>query len=60
MTDERIIAYLLKELPEGDAEQFEEQCFEQESWPAQISLVEDKLIEDFLRGVLTPEQRQHF
>jgi methionine-rich copper-binding protein CopC len=60
MTDERIIAYLLKELPEGDAEQFEEQCFEQESWPAQISLVEDELIEDFLRRKLTPEQHQRF
>ncbi len=60
MTDERIIAYLLKELPEGEAEQFEELCFEQESWPAQINLVEDELIDDYLRNELAPEQRQHF
>ena len=60
MTDERIIAYLLKELPEEESEQFEEQCFQQESWPEQINLVEEELIDDYLRGELAPEQRQHF
>lgn len=60
MTDERIIAYLLKELPEEEAERFEEQCFEQESWPARISLVEEDLIDEYLRDELQPEQRQHF
>jgi len=60
MTDERIIAYLLEELPEEDSKRFEEECFAQESWPEQISLVEDDLIDGYLRGDLTPEQRRHF
>ncbi|HEY0171493.1 MAG TPA: hypothetical protein VGB98_10755 [Pyrinomonadaceae bacterium] len=60
MTDERIIAYLLEELPEEDSKRFEEECFARESWPDQISLVEDDLIDGYLRGDLTPEQRRRF
>jgi hypothetical protein len=60
MTDERIIAYLLKELPEDDLERFEDECFAQEEWPAQINLVEGDLIEDYLRDELTAERRQRF
>jgi len=60
MTDERIIAYLLEELPEEDSERFEKECFAQDSWPEQISLVEDDLIDGYLRGDLTPEQRRRF
>lgn len=60
MTDERIIAYLLEELPEEDSKRFEEECFAQECWPEQISLVEDDLIDGYLRGDLTPEQRWRF
>lgn len=60
MTDERIIAYLLEELPEEDSKRFEEECFAQESWPDQLSLVEDDLIDGYLRNDLTPEQRRRF
>lgn len=60
MTDERIIAYLLEELPEAESEQFEDECFAQESWPTQINLVEEDLIDAYLRDELPPEQRQHF
>lgn len=60
MTDEHIIAYLLEELPEEDSKRFEEECFAQESWPEQISLVEDDLIDGYLRGDLAPEQRRRF
>jgi len=60
MTDQRIIAYLLEELPEEELKQFEEECFEQESWPNQIIPVEEDLIDAYLRGELTQEQRQHF
>jgi methionine-rich copper-binding protein CopC len=60
MTDERIIAYLLKELPEEESEQFEDECFAQESWPAQLSLIEEDLIDAYLRGELIQEQRQRF
>src|SRR5436309_5643134 len=60
MTDEHIIAYLLEELPEAALERFEEECFAQEEWPASINLVEEDLIEAYLRDELTPERRQRF
>jgi anti-sigma factor RsiW len=60
MTDERIIAYLLKELPEEELERFEDDCFAQEDWPEHLKLVEEDLIDDYLRGELTPEQRRRF
>lgn len=60
MTDERITAYLLGELPDEESERFEDECFAGENWPEQISLAEDDLINAYLRRELTPEQRQHF
>jgi hypothetical protein len=61
MTDERIIAYLLEELPEEDMERFEDECFAQESWPTDmINGVEEDLIDAYLRDELTPERRQRF
>ena len=61
MTDEHIIAYLLEELPEDDLERFEDECFAQDSWPAeQINVVEEDLIDAYLRDELTPERRQRF
>jgi methionine-rich copper-binding protein CopC len=60
MNDERIIAYLLKELPDEDLERFEDECFAQESWPTQIELVEEDLIDAYLRRELTPERRRRF
>ena len=60
MTDERILAYLLKELPDEELERFEDECFEQEGWPAQLDAVEEDLIEDYLREGLAPERRARF
>jgi hypothetical protein len=60
MTDERITAYLLKELPEEELERFEDECFEQESWPDQIHLAEEDLVDTYLRGELSPERRERF
>jgi hypothetical protein len=60
VTDERIIAYLLGELPGEDSERFEDDCFELEDWPDQLNQVEGDLIEDYLRGDLTPERRRLF
>jgi hypothetical protein len=60
MTEERIVAYLLEELPEEELERFEDECLAQESWPAEINLVEEELIDDYLRGVLAPKQRLNF
>jgi hypothetical protein len=60
MTEDRIIAYLLEELPEEEAERFEDECFAGENWPAQINLVEEDLIDDYLRDRLVPERRESF
>lgn len=60
MTEERIIAYLLEELPDAEAVQFEEDCFAQESWPDQCKIVEADLIDAYLRRELTEERRQRF
>ncbi len=60
MTDERIIAYLLKELPEENSEQVEDECFAEELPPDLIRSVEDDLIDDYLRGELIGERRQRF
>lgn len=60
MTDERIIAYLLEELPEEKLEQFEDECFAQETWPDQLNLVEEDLIDAYLRGELGQERQQRF
>lgn len=60
MTDERIIAYLLKELPEDELERFEEECFAQEDWPLEINSAEEDLIDAYLRNELNAEQRQRF
>lgn len=60
MTDERIIAYLLGELPEEESEQFEDHCIAQERWPIEIRMGEEDLIEAYLRDELTQERRQRF
>lgn len=60
MTDERTIAYLLNELPEHEAEQFEEQCFSQPEWPEEIESAEYDLIEAYLKNELSPERRRRF
>ena len=60
MTDEHIIAYLLQELTEEEAERFEEQCFAQEEWPADIDSVEQELIDAYLRNDLTKDRHRRF
>ena len=61
MTDERTIAYLLNELPEHEAAQFEEQCFSQPEWPdAELESAEEDLIQAYIRNELSPERRRRF
>ena len=60
MTDETIIAYLLDDLAEEEHNAFEEECFAAAEWPAQISLVETDLIDDYLRDRLPPLQHTRF
>ena len=60
ITEERIIAYLLAELPGEEAERFEDECFAGENWPGQLNLAEEDLIDEYLRDALTPERRRRF
>ena len=60
MTDEHITAYLLEELSEEESQQFEEQCFAQAEWPAEIDAVEQDLIDSYLRDELTADRRRRF
>lgn len=56
----RVVSYLLGQMSEEEAEQFEDECFAQKNWPAQIMLVEEDLIDAYLHDELTPEQRGLF
>jgi hypothetical protein len=58
--EHRAVSYLLGQLSEQEAEQFEDKCFAQECWPTQIDAVEDDLIDEYLHGELSPEQHRLF
>lgn len=61
MTNERTTAYLLEELTEPEAEQFEEQLFARPEWPAdELDAAEADLIDAYIRNELTPNQQQDF
>ena len=60
MTDERTTAYLLRELTEEEAERFEEECFSQEEWPAELDSAEHELIDAYLRNELSKDRRRRF
>ena len=61
MNNERIRAYLLEELSEREAEQFEEQCFAEPEWPtSDLDAAEDDLIEAYVRNELSPDQHRRF
>ena len=61
MTDERTTAYLLNELPEPEAEQFEEQCFTQPEWPdIELDSAETDLIHAYIKNELSPERQRRF
>lgn len=60
MTDERTTAYLLDELPEHEAQQFEDECFSQPEWPEIVESAEEDLIQAYIENELSPERRQRF
>lgn len=60
MTDERIVSYLLGELPEEESERFDEEFMAAGHLAEEIRLVEDDLVDAYLLGELTHEQRRHF
>lgn len=60
MTHERLTAYLLRELTEEEAEQFEDQCFAHEKWPADLDAAERELIDAYLGNELGEDRRLRF
>jgi hypothetical protein len=61
MIDERTTSYLLEELTERDAEQFEEQLFKELEWPAaDLDSAEEDLIDAYIRNELTPDRQRRF
>src|SRR5215208_6492007 len=60
MTDEHITAYLLRELTQEEAERFEEQCFGEEEWPADLDSAEQELVDAYVRNELSRDRRQRF
>lgn len=61
MNDERTTAYLLNELPQDEAEQFEEECFSQPEWPLEeLTSAEEDLIHAYIKNELSPERHRRF
>lgn len=56
----RVDSYLLGQMSEEESERFEDECFAQRSWPSQMKLVEDDLIDAYLHKELAPEQHRLF
>lgn len=56
----RVVSYLLGQMSEEESERFEDECFEQRSWPSQIALVEEELIDAYLHDEMPAEQRGLF
>jgi anti-sigma factor RsiW len=60
MNDKQIMAYFLEELPEEESAQIEERCFNDEEYAEQVFAVENELVDDYLCGKLTAENRARF
>lgn len=61
MTEERTTAYLLNELSQHEAEQFEEQLFSQPEWPdVELETAEEDLIQAYIKKELSPERQRRF
>ena len=58
--DETIIAYLLGELPEDEAERIERCYLEDESLFQRLEEVEDELVDDYVGGALAPTKQAAF
>jgi len=56
----RALEYLLGELPEQEAVEFEEQCFVDDNLFEETSALENDLIDSFVRGELSEAERQQF
>src|SRR5262245_18725678 len=63
--DEKLIRhYLLGELTEEERRQLEARVFDDEElasrFPEHLSLIEDELVEDYVKGALTPREKMRF
>jgi hypothetical protein len=52
--------YLLGQLPEGEQQRIEESFFSDEEFLAELLVVEDDLIDDYVRGQLSASERERF
>jgi CHAT domain-containing protein/tetratricopeptide (TPR) repeat protein len=58
--EKRVRNYLLGELADAGARQLEEQLLRQDEFVEQVLLIEDELIEDYVRGDLSADERERF
>jgi len=58
--DQTIIRYLLNELPDAEQVSFEDEYLEDEALFEQVRAVEEELIEDYVKGALSPNERRLF
>src|SRR5262249_44153828 len=63
--DEKLIRrYLLGELTEDERRRLEARVFDDEEFasrfPEHLSLIEDELVEDYVKSALTPLEKKHF
>lgn len=55
-----VTSYLLGQMSEEESDRFEDECLAQKTWPSQVKLVEEDLIDAYLQGELQPEQYRLF
>ena len=60
ITDEMLIKYLLGDLPEEERIQIEEKYFLDDDFFQQLLLVEDELVDSYVKNELTPSQMKLF
>lgn len=60
ISEQMMIQYLLGELPEAWQAHFERRFFTDSECYAQLQIVEERLIDDYVRGQLSSERRERF
>jgi len=58
--DQRVVSYLLGELPEAEQVRLEEEYFADEEKFQQLQAAQNDLLDAYARGLLTPAQREQF
>lgn len=58
--DSTLRNYLLGSLPENEVEVYDERIFDDDEFAARVLMVEDDLIDAYVRGELTAEERVRF